>query len=87
MNLGPWINNCKHGGITTSDLIGVQGEQMMRSVLSLCSAIVAFLVCKEWDFNVICLGCSIVWCCNIQKAVGSETYVLQTGAAVESAAS
>lgn len=72
----------------TSDMIDVQGEQMMRSVLSLYTAIaVAFLVCKEWDFNVICLGCSIVWCCNIQKAVGNETYILQTGAAVESAAS
>lgn len=71
----------------TSDITDVQGEQMMRSVLSLYIAIVAFLVCKEWDFNIICLGCLIVWWCNIQKAVGNETYVLQTGAAVESAAS
>lgn len=38
----------------TSDLIDVQCKLMVRLVLSPCVAIVAFLVFKDCDFNIIC---------------------------------
>lgn len=38
----------------TSDFIDVQCKKMMTLVLSLCVAIVAFLVFKDCDFNITC---------------------------------